>query len=140
MDEYYILWEPSNYRRAYKHFLRNPFDIYRLYEGQRGLALVSTPCNKTFDLAEQIASRQDFFTSFGIISLVDHLYLEQFGKPMALKPGWSNKKPNNPGSLRRLVWFIYQLGLTHDVFRMSHNELASFLPTEYNHFKPKYLS
>jgi A/G-specific adenine glycosylase len=30
--------------------------------------------------------------------------------------------------------------LAHDVFRMSHNELASFLPTEYNHFKPKYLS
>lgn len=121
----------SNWREFYRHLIRGPVRILRLFEDSPGAAAIVL-CQKPQspgDFVEQLASRQERITNPAIIETANRLYYDSnTGKPKrGASPTW-----RKPGTLRRFGDVLDQLDLTYDLYSMSADDLAGLLPDEFS--------
>ena len=121
----------SNWRDFYRHLIRGPVRILRLFEDNPDSAAIVL-CQKPQspgDFVEQLASRQERITNPAIIETANRLYFDsKTRKPKrGASPTW-----RKPGTLRRFGDVLYQLDLTYDLYSMSSDDLAGLLPDEFS--------
>ena len=121
----------SNWREFYRHLIRGPVRILRLFEDSPDAAAIVL-CQKPQspgDFVEQLASRQERITNPAIIETANLLYFDsKTGKPKrGASPTW-----RKPGTLRRFGDVLDQLDLTYDLYSMSAEDLAGLLPDEFS--------
>lgn len=120
----------SSWRDFYRHLIRGPVRILRLFRDNPDTAAIVL-CQRPQspgDFVEQLASRQERITNPAIIETANRLYFDsKTGKPKrGTSPTW-----RKPGTLRRFGDVLDQLDLTYDLYSMSADELAGLLPNEF---------
>lgn len=120
----------SSWRDFYRHLIRGPLRIFRLFKGNldaASIVLCQSP-HSPGDFVEQLASRQERITNPAIIKTANTLYFDsKTGKPKrGASPKW-----HKPGTLRRYGDVLDQLDLTYDLYSMSADELVELLPDEF---------
>ena len=124
----------SNWRDFYRHLIRGPVRILRLFEDNSDAAAIVL-CQKPQspgDFVEQLASRQERITNPAIIETANRLYFDcKTGKPKrGASPTW-----RKPGTLRRFGDVLDQLDLTYDLYSMSTDDLIALLPDEFSTYQ-----
>ena len=126
----------SSWRDFYRHLIRGPVRIFRLFKDNpdaASIVLCQSP-QSPGDFVEQLASRQERITNPAIIRTANTLYFDsRTGKP---KRGASSTW-RKPGTLRRYGDVLDQLDLTYDLYSMSADELAELLPDEFSAYLGK---
>lgn len=124
--------EPGNFRRYYRHLLLGPYLIFQAHRDNpdRAQVLLCKPPHIIDDIVAQVASRYEYVTNPGIVSLTTELYFD--AATGTTKRGAGGK---GAGSPRRLADVLKQLDLTWDLFGMSAAELRSVLPQEFDRFR-----
>ena len=124
--------ESDNYLRYYRHLLAGPYYIYQAHieNPRKAMAILATKVEKPGEVVEQLASRQDFVRSPGIIGVATKLYYDE--ESGSLKRGAAGK--DNAGSSRRFVPLVQQLDLTYDLFTLSEERFLNLLPHEFDRF------
>lgn len=120
----------SSWRDFYRHLIRGPVRISRLFKDNHDAAAIVL-CQRPQspgDFVEQLASRQERITNPAIIETANRLYFDgNTGKPkIGASPTW-----RKPGTLRRFGDVLDQLDLTYDLYSMSTDELTKLLPDEF---------
>lgn len=120
----------SSWRDFYRHLIRGPVRILRLFKDDPKAASIVL-CQKPDspgDFVEQLASRQERITNPAIIAAANILYFDtERSKPKrGAAPNW-----HKPGTLRRFGDVLDQLDLTYDLYSMSANDLIGLLPGEF---------
>ena len=120
----------NNWRDFYRHLIRGPVRIFRLFKENPEAASIVL-CQKPQspgDFVEQLASRQERITNPAIIETANRLYYDtSTGSPKrGASPNW-----RKPGTLRRFGDVLDQLDLTYDLYSMSTDQLTSLLPSEF---------
>ncbi len=130
-DRYRWIAELDNTRRAYRHMLAGPYQIYRAHRDNpnRARALLCGPVQQQGELLAQIASRPSLVTSKAVVGAATRLYYND--ESDRLNKGASGK---GPGSARRFADILSQLDLTWDLHSLTVEQLLSLLPDEFNHF------
>ena len=127
-------WIPAtdNFRKYYRHLLAGPYRVFRAHRDspERAMALLDGPVSKPGEMAEQLASSQEFVTNPAVVELATKLYLD---KELKRKKGSGGK---GPGSPRRLAALLNQWDLTFDLYSMSTADLSTMLPKEFSRFVP----
>lgn len=127
-------WIPAtdNFRKYYRHLLAGPYRVFRAHRDspERAMALLDGPVSKPGEMAEQLASSQEFVTNPAVVELATKLYLDT---ELKRKKGSGGK---GPGSPRRLAALLNQWDLTFDLYSMSTLDLSSMLPKEFSRFLP----
>ena len=126
----------SNWREFYRHLIRGPVRILRLFKDSPDAAAIVL-CQKPQspgDFVEQLASRQERITNPAIIQTANRLYFDsKTGKPKrGASPTW-----RKPGTLRRFGDVLDQLDLTYDLYSVSAGDLAGLLPDEFSTYLEK---
>jgi hypothetical protein len=121
----------SSWRDFYRHLVRGPVRILRLFKDNPEAAAIVLCQNPQSpgDWVEQLASRQERITNPAIIAAANRLYFD----PNTRKPK-RGAAPNwrKPGTLRRFGDVLDQLDLTYDLYSMSSSDLVSLLPGEFS--------
>lgn len=127
-------WVPDvgNFQNYYRHLLAGPYQIYRAHRDnpQRAMAVLLNPPYRPGDIAEQLASRQEYVTNKSVMEVATLLYVNEDGKPKRGAAG------QGPGSARRLADILNQLDLTWDLYSLTPSKLLELLPSEFDQFKP----
>jgi len=122
---------PSNsYKNFYRHLIRGPVRIYRLFlesPEMASIVLCQQP-SMPGDFVEQLASRQERVTSRAVIGAATILYFDE-SRRMPRRGSAPNSR--KPGTLRRYIDILDQLELTYDLYSISSQELLNLLPTEF---------
>jgi hypothetical protein len=127
---------PTNdWRHFYRHLVRGPVRIYRLFDSdpaRAAIVLCQNPA-KPGDFVEQLCSRQERITNPAIIEVANRLYFDRVtGRP---KRGSAPNSPK-PGTLRRYTSTLDQLDLTYDLYSMTADDLMTVLPKEFSRYLP----
>lgn len=130
-DRYRWIAELDNTRRAYRHLLAGPYQIYRAHrdDPNRARALLCGPVYQLGELLGQIASRPSLVTSKSVTGAVTRLYYDEEND--RLRRGCSGK---GPGSARRFADVLSQLDLTWDLHSLTVEQLLELLPEEFDRF------
>jgi hypothetical protein len=120
----------TDYRHFYRHLVRNPVRIRRLFAeipNAASIILCQHPAIPG-EFVEQLSSRQERITNPSIIAAANRLYFDvSTGKPKrGAAPNW-----RKPGTLRRFFDILDQLDLTYDLYSMSTEDLLALLPGEF---------
>lgn len=120
----------GDWRYFYRHLIRNPIRVYRLFLDDPSAAhivLCQHPATPG-EYVEQLTSRQERITNRGVIESANRLYLDpQKERPKrGMAPNW-----RKPGTLRRFVDVLDQLDLTYDLYSMSADDILGLLPSEF---------
>ena len=94
------------------------------------MAVLATRVESPGEVVEQLASRQDFVRSPGIMAAATTLYFDP--DTASLRKGAAGK--DTAGSSRRFVPFVQQLDLTYDLYTLSKERFLEMLPAEYDRF------
>ena len=124
----------SDWRHFYRHLIRGPVRIYRLFRERpetAAIVLCQRPSSPG-DYAEQLASRQERITNPAIIEAANRLYYDQ--ERQLPKRGAAANWPK-PGSLRRFGDLLNQLDLTYDLYSLSADDLLDILPEEFSTYR-----
>ncbi len=130
-DRYRWVAELDSTRRAFRHLLAGPFQIYRAHrdDPDRARALLCGPVHQQGELLTQIASRPSLVTSKAVVGVATALYYNS--DTDRLSRGCGGK---GPGSARRLADILSQLDLTWDLHSLTVSQLLELLPDEFDHF------
>lgn len=130
-DRYRWIAELDNTRRAYRHLLAGPYQIYRAHrdDPERAKSLLCGPVHQLGELLGQIASRPSLVTSKAVVGAATRLYYEE--DTDRLRRGSSGK---GAGSARRFADVLSQLDLTWDLHSLTVEELLELLPEEFDNF------
>lgn len=133
-DRYRWIAELNNTRRAYKHILAGPYQIYRAHrdDPDRAKALLCGPIHQQGELLAQIASRPSLVTCRAVVGVATRLYYDE--EHDRTRRGCGGK---GPGSARRFADILSQLDLTWDLHSLTVDELLKLLPDEFNRFLKK---
>lgn len=124
----------TNFRHFYRHLVRGPVRIYRLYERELSVARIllcqhpSTPG----DFVEQLAARQERVTNPAVLGAATKLYFDEATMLPKRGAAATNRRP---GTLRRFIDVLDQLDLTYDLYGMTTDQLLTLLPAEFNRFR-----
>ena len=123
----------SDWRNFYRHLIRGPVRIIRLFEDNpetAAIVLCQHPASPG-DFVEQLAARQERITNPAIIATANRLYFDRENKrpKKGAAPNW-----HKPGTLRRFTSLLDQLDLTYDLYSMTEDNLINILPAEFNVF------
>ncbi len=121
----------ENPRRACRHLLAGPFQIYRAHrdDPSRALSLLCGSIYQAGPLVSLIASRPSLVTCNAVVGAATRLYYNhQAGRN---RPGLSARAPGSP---RRFADVLSQLDLTWDLHSLTTDELLALLPSEFDHF------
>ncbi len=121
-DAKYILMEPKNWRRYYRHLLAS---FARVYCELDILATpyLSYPVPIWSDLHEQLFAYQQIATNRPLIEAANKLYWDE--KNLKIKKGAGSK---NEGSPRRFSDIVGQFELTYDLNAMNFEAILSIFP------------
>jgi len=129
-DSKYIL-NVEHWGRYYRHLIAAPLRLFNELGELSKIYLVGVPA-KHGDFMEQLASRQELATSFGIVEVATFLYWDEDKEN--IKRGARNK--TGPGVLRRLTRdIIPQFQMTYDLNSMNGQEILELLPSEFDSWK-----
>lgn len=123
-DAKYILMEPKNWRRYYRHLLAS---FARVYCELDNLAIpyLSYPVPIWSDLHEQLFAYQEIATNKPLIEAANKLYWDE--KNLKIKKGAGSK---NEGSPRRFSDIVGQFELTFDLNAMPFDAILSIFPEQ----------
>lgn len=124
----------TDYRNFYRHLIRGPLRIYRLFRDnpeKADIVLYQNP-SAPGDFVEQLGSRQERITNPAIIAAANHLYYDRSKKKPKVGTGANWKKP---GTLRRYLDLLGQLDLTYDLYSMSDEDILKVLPGEFSTYR-----
>lgn len=120
----------ADYRHYYRHLVRNPVRIRRLFSEFPNAASIVMCQHPAIpgEYVEQLSSRQERITNPAIIAAANRLYYDiRTGKPKkGAAPNW-----RKPGTLRRFFDVLDQLDLTYDLYSMDTDDLLALLPDEF---------
>jgi hypothetical protein len=123
----YILREPKNWRRYYRHLLACPARLY-CELGDLSDAFLSSPIHIWGDFHEQLTAYQSIATNRPLIETASKLYWDS--STQKLKKGSGSKGAGTP---RRFSDLVGQLELTFDLNAMLSDDLYGLLPqSEFN--------
>jgi len=126
---FYILNDPKNYTKYYRHLLAYPCRLYSELGDSAKIFLIGT-FQKRGEITEQFGAYQEIALNKGIIDAAGILY-------------W-NVKSNNvvrgaagkgPGSARRLMRIIRQYQMTYDLNSMDGKAIVEMLPSEFDKWR-----
>ncbi|MGH2506021.1 MAG: hypothetical protein ACRDHZ_01150 [Ktedonobacteraceae bacterium] len=124
-----------NFRHYYRHLIRGPVTIYRLFKDnfESAMIILCQPPSTPGDFVEQLAARQERITRPAVIDTATKLYYDsQTCRP---KKGASATE-RSPGTLRRYLDILDQLSLTWDLYTIDPTDLLNLLPDEFERWKP----
>lgn len=116
----------------YRHLVRSPWLFVRIFGETAKFLLISRHQQASLlsivpETLEQFGSRGILLRNEKVVKLFSKLYFDyQKQEP---KPGLSG---NDAGSPRRMGKVVRQLALTHDLERMTEQELIDILPREFD--------
>jgi hypothetical protein len=122
---FYVLRDPKNFRKFYRHLLAYPSRILSELEDSSKIFLVGNFL-KRGEITEQFGAYQEIALNKGILDAANIMYWDESSK--SLKRGAAGK---GGGSARRLVRIIRQYQLTFDLNAMNGNEIVELLPNEF---------
>lgn len=122
---FYILRDPKNYTKFYRHLLAYPSRIFSELNDSSKIFLIGN-FSKRGEITEQFGAYQEIALNKGILDAANILYWDNDSK--SLKRGAAGK---GGGSARRLVRIIRQYQLTYDLNSMDGNEIVDLLPNEF---------
>jgi hypothetical protein len=122
---FYLLKDPKNYTKFYRHLLAYPCRVYSELDDSSKIFLIGSFARRG-EVTEQFGAYQEIALNKGIIDAANILYWDSVTKN--LKRGAAGK---GGGSARRLVRIIRQYQMTYDLNSMKGNEIVSLLPTEF---------
>lgn len=122
---FYVLKEPKNYTKYYRHLLAYPSRIYSELGDSSKIFLIGT-FQKRGEITEQFGAYQEIALNKGILDAANILYWDDENKN--LKRGSASK---GGGSARRLVRIIRQYQMTYDLNSMKGDEIVDLLPAEF---------
>lgn len=123
---FYILKDPKNYTKYYRHLLAYPCRLYSELGDSSKIFLIGS-FQKRGEITEQFGAYQEIALNKGILDAANILYWDE--STGNLKRGAAGK---GAGSARRLVRIIRQYQMTYDLNSMSGNEIVSLLPAEFS--------
>ena len=123
---FYVLKDPKNHQKYYRHLLAYPCRLYSELGELSKMFLIGT-FQKRGEITEQFGAYQEIALNKGILEAATLMYWDdQNGK---LKKGAAGK---GAGSARRLVRIIRQYQLTYDLNSMPGEKIAELLPAEFS--------
>ena len=122
---FYVLRDPKNYTKFYRHLLAYPSRIYAELDESSKIFLIGN-FSKRGEITEQFGAYQEIALNKGILDAANILYWDDNTKN--LKRGAAGK---GGGSARRLVRIIRQYQLTYDLNSMDGNKIVDLLPNEF---------
>lgn len=125
-NAFYILKDPKNYTKFYRHLLAYPSRVLSELKESSKIFLIGTFL-KRGEITEQFGAYQEIALNKGIIDAANILYWDDLSKN--LKRGAAGK---GSGSARRLVRIIRQYQLTYDLNSMPGSKIISILPKEFS--------
>lgn len=126
---FYILRDPKNYTKYYRHLLAYPCRLYSELGDAAKIFLVGTFL-KRGEITEQFGAYQEIALNKGILDAANLMYWDNVTG--SIKRGAAGK---GAGSARRLVRIIRQYQMTYDLNSMKGEEIAGLLPDEFNKWK-----
>ncbi|MBS1656451.1 MAG: hypothetical protein JSU05_16470, partial [Bacteroidetes bacterium] len=120
---FYVLRDPKNYTKFYRHLLAYPSRVYSELEDSSKIFLIGSFV-KRGEVTEQFGAYQEIALNKPIIDAANILYWDDSTKN--LKRGAAGK---GGGSARRLVRIIRQYQMTYDLNSMKGNEIVELLPS-----------
>jgi hypothetical protein len=123
---------PSSPGLMYRHILQSSFWTYKAHEHdvERAMSILSQPLDTPGEMVEQVLASKAIWSSVGA-ELATRLYFDEAYK--ANKTGHAGTSAG--GTVRRLTEYLNQIKLTVDFKSMSAEELAIFLPVEFDRFR-----
>lgn len=122
---YYILRDPKEYTKYYRHLLAYYSRLYTEVGESSKLFLTGTFQTRG-EISEQLGASQEIALNAGILQAANILYWDESTK--SFKRGAAS---NKGGSVRRFVRIIKQYQMTFDLNSMSGEEIAALLPDEF---------
>lgn len=122
---FYVLRDPKNYTKFYRHLLAYPSRVYSELEDSSKIFLIGSFA-KRGEVTEQFGAYQEIALNKGIIEAANIMYWDNETKN--LKRGAAGK---GGGSARRLVRIIRQYQMTYDLNSMKGSEIVELLPKEF---------
>lgn len=120
----------DSYKDFYRHLLRGPLRIHRLFKHSLDSAMIilcQMPASPG-DFVEQLAARQERISSQGVIGAATAMYYDvASGKPKRGAAPNSRK----PGTLRRYLDVLDQIELNYDLQSIGQRQLLDLLPREF---------
>ncbi len=123
---FYVLRDPKNYTKFYRHLLAYPCRIFAELDDSSKIFLIGN-FSKRGEITEQFGAYQEIALNKGILDAANILYWDDTAKN--LKRGAAGK---GGGSARRLVRIIRQYQLTYDLNSMKGNQIVNLLPSEFS--------
>jgi hypothetical protein len=122
---FYILRDPKNYTKYYRHLLAYPCRLYSELGDSSKIFLIGTFL-KRGEITEQFGAYQEIALNKGILDAANLMYWDEATRN--LKRGAAGK---GAGSARRLVRIIRQYQMTYDLNSMKGNDIVQLLPIEF---------
>lgn len=123
---FYILRDPRNYTKYYRHLLAYPCRLYSELEDSSKIFLIGT-FQKRGEITEQFGAYQEIALNKGILDAANQIYWD--AATNNVKRGAAGK---GAGSARRLVRIIRQYQMTYDLNSMNGNDIVGLLPLEFS--------
>jgi len=126
--------ELENPRKACRHFLAGPFQIYWAHRDnpRRALSLLCGSLSQPGPLVTAIAAKPSLVTCRAVVGAATRLYYNH-----ATGKNRTGLTAKTPGSPKRFADILSQLDLTWDLHSLSVEELLDLLPPEFDHFHRK---
>jgi hypothetical protein len=121
-DAKYILTEPKNWRRYYRHLLACPARLYCELD-HLAAPFLASPIHIWGDFHEQLTAYQDIATNKPLIKTANELYWDS--NLHKLKKGSGSKGSGTP---RRFSDVVGQFELTYDLNAMQSAQILGLLP------------
>lgn len=123
-DAKYILTDPKNWRRYYRHLLASFARVY-CELGDLAVPFLSYPIPIWSDLHEQLFAYQQIATNKPLIAAANKLYWDE--KNLKIKKGAGSSGPGTP---RRFSAIVGQFEITFDLNAMSADSILSIFPKQ----------
>ena len=131
---FYILRDPKNYTKFYRHLLAYPSRIYSELDDSAKIFLIGS-FSKRGEITEQFGAYQEIALNKGILDAANLMYWDEAAKN--LKRGAAGK---GSGSARRLVRIIRQYQMTYDLNSMNGKDIVELLPFEFAKWKGDWIT
>jgi hypothetical protein len=126
---FYILRDPKEHTKYYRHLLAYPCRIYSEL-GESAKIFLTGTFAKRGEITEQFGAYQHIALNRSIIAAANILYWDD--SIAGIKKGAAGK---GAGSARRLVRVIRQYQMTYDLNSMSGEQIVGMLPSEFDRWR-----
>jgi len=126
---YYVLRDPKEYTKYYRHLLAYYCRLYTEV-GEASKLFLSGTFQTRGEISEQLGASQEIALNKGILTAANILYWDEAAK--SFKRGAAS---NKGGSVRRFVRIIKQYQMTFDLNSMTGEKIVELMPEEFAKWK-----